>query len=106
MVDFHSDRPGHDLRYGLDGTKMKNMGWSLPIDFEIIVSLPTGIYDVPLINKAISDTLLNQDNVLSKWVESVHFFINNKILDCNFVFCKIFQNLAKIFKIKKTQGVV
>ena len=34
MVDFHSDRPGHDLRYGLDGTKMKNMGWSLPIDFE------------------------------------------------------------------------
>ena len=34
MVDFHSDRPGHDLRYGLDGAKMKNMGWSLPIDFE------------------------------------------------------------------------
>lgn len=34
MVDFHSDRPGHDLRYGLDGDKMKNMGWSLPVDFE------------------------------------------------------------------------
>jgi len=34
MVDFHSDRPGHDLRYGLDGKKMKKMGWSLPIDFE------------------------------------------------------------------------
>ena len=34
MVDFHSDRPGHDLRYGLDGTKMQKMGWSLPIDFE------------------------------------------------------------------------
>ena len=33
MVDFHSDRPGHDLRYGLDGCKMKKMGWSLPIDF-------------------------------------------------------------------------
>ena len=27
MVDFHSQRPGHDLRYALDGTKMKNMGW-------------------------------------------------------------------------------
>lgn len=27
MVDFHSSRPGHDLRYALDGTKMKNMGW-------------------------------------------------------------------------------
>jgi len=34
MVDFHSDRPGHDLRYGLDGNKMRKMGWSLPIDFE------------------------------------------------------------------------
>jgi dTDP-glucose 4,6-dehydratase len=27
MVDFHSSRPGHDLRYALDGTKMKDMGW-------------------------------------------------------------------------------
>ena len=28
MVDFHSSRPGHDLRYALDGTKMKNLGWT------------------------------------------------------------------------------
>jgi dTDP-glucose 4,6-dehydratase len=28
MVDFHSSRPGHDLRYALDGNKMKNMGWT------------------------------------------------------------------------------
>ena len=28
MVDFHSQRPGHDLRYALDGTKMKKMGWT------------------------------------------------------------------------------
>jgi dTDP-glucose 4,6-dehydratase len=27
LVDFHSSRPGHDLRYALDGTKMKEMGW-------------------------------------------------------------------------------
>lgn len=27
MVDFHSQRPGHDLRYALDGGKMKTMGW-------------------------------------------------------------------------------
>jgi dTDP-glucose 4,6-dehydratase len=27
MVDFHSSRPGHDLRYALDGSKMKQMGW-------------------------------------------------------------------------------
>lgn len=34
MVDFHSSRPGHDLRYGLDGNKMKQLGWELPVDFE------------------------------------------------------------------------
>jgi dTDP-glucose 4,6-dehydratase len=28
MVDFHSQRPGHDLRYALDGVKMKTMGWT------------------------------------------------------------------------------
>jgi len=27
LVDFHSSRPGHDLRYALDGTKMLEMGW-------------------------------------------------------------------------------
>jgi|TARA_R100000084_G_C4653199_1_gene151175 dTDP-glucose 4,6-dehydratase len=27
MVDFHSARPGHDLRYALCGEKMKEMGW-------------------------------------------------------------------------------
>ena len=27
MVDFHSSRPGHDLRYALCGEKMKSMGW-------------------------------------------------------------------------------
>ena len=28
LVDFHTSRPGHDLRYALDGTKMKEMGWT------------------------------------------------------------------------------
>ena len=28
MVDFHSSRPGHDLRYALDGNKMKELGWT------------------------------------------------------------------------------
>lgn len=32
MVDFHSSRPGHDLRYALDGTKMKQLGWVPRID--------------------------------------------------------------------------
>lgn len=27
FVDFHSSRPGHDLRYALSGDKMLNLGW-------------------------------------------------------------------------------
>lgn len=27
MIDFHSSRPGHDLRYGLDGDFMRDLGW-------------------------------------------------------------------------------
>lgn len=34
LVDFHSSRPGHDLRYGLDGTRLKDMGWKIPTNFE------------------------------------------------------------------------
>jgi len=28
MVDFHSSRPGHDLRYSLSGEKMNKLGWA------------------------------------------------------------------------------
>jgi len=34
MVDFHSSRPGHDLRYALDGTKLKSLGFMYPLNFE------------------------------------------------------------------------
>lgn len=34
FVDFHSSRPGHDAHYGLDGTKMKKLGWESPLSFE------------------------------------------------------------------------
>ena len=34
IVDFHSDRPGHDLRYSLNGNKLFGMGWKMPISFE------------------------------------------------------------------------
>ncbi len=27
LIDFHSSRPGHDLRYALDGSLMKQLGW-------------------------------------------------------------------------------
>ena len=34
MVDFHSTRPGHDLRYALNGGKLKEQGYSFPKSFE------------------------------------------------------------------------
>ena len=39
MVDFHSSRPGHDLRYALDGSKMKKMGWEPESAFERLRSV-------------------------------------------------------------------
>jgi dTDP-glucose 4,6-dehydratase len=34
LVDVHTARPGHDLRYSLDGTKLKKLGWKAPMGFE------------------------------------------------------------------------
>jgi len=34
MVDFHSSRPGHDLRYALSGEKLKAAGFTFPKNFE------------------------------------------------------------------------
>lgn len=34
LVDFHSSRPGHDLRYALDGSKLADMGFSYPKSFD------------------------------------------------------------------------
>lgn len=34
LVNFHGDRPGHDLRYCLNGDKLVQMGWSIPVSFE------------------------------------------------------------------------
>jgi dTDP-glucose 4,6-dehydratase len=33
-VDAHSARPGHDLRYALDGSKIAKAGWTAPVAFE------------------------------------------------------------------------
>lgn len=38
MVDFHSSRPGHDLRYALDGKKLETLGWKPPVGFEASLS--------------------------------------------------------------------
>lgn len=32
-VSFHSSRPGHDLRYALDGGKLAALGWRAPVPF-------------------------------------------------------------------------
>lgn len=34
MVDFHSSRPGHDLRYALSPKSMDDIGWRTPLTFE------------------------------------------------------------------------
>lgn len=34
FVDFHKVRPGHDRRYALDGSKMRDMGWTPIVNFE------------------------------------------------------------------------
>lgn len=34
LIDFHSSRPGHDLRYGLNGTKLSRLGWKPPLSLE------------------------------------------------------------------------
>jgi dTDP-glucose 4,6-dehydratase len=34
MIDFHSSRPGDDLRYVLDGIKIYELGWNAKFDFE------------------------------------------------------------------------
>ncbi len=33
-VSFHESRPGHDLRYALDGSKLAELGWKAPVPFE------------------------------------------------------------------------
>lgn len=34
LEDYHATRPGHDRRYALDGTKLKEAGWTAPMEFE------------------------------------------------------------------------
>ncbi len=33
-IEFVKDRPGHDRRYAIDATKLKNLGWQPEYDFE------------------------------------------------------------------------
>ncbi len=34
LQDSQFSRPGHDRAYGLDGSKLKDLGWQAPISFE------------------------------------------------------------------------
>lgn len=34
LQDFHTQRPGHDLRYALSGSKMRAAGWKAPVDYD------------------------------------------------------------------------
>lgn len=48
LVDFHSSRPGHDLRYALDGAKLESLGWRAPLSLdESVARLVTWTHDHP-----------------------------------------------------------
>jgi dTDP-glucose 4,6-dehydratase len=34
FVDSHTARPGHDMHYGLNGDKLRNLGWNPPVAFD------------------------------------------------------------------------
>jgi len=34
LVDYHENNPGHDMHYGLDGSKLSYLGWKSPVSFE------------------------------------------------------------------------
>jgi dTDP-glucose 4,6-dehydratase len=34
LISWHASRPGHDLRYSLNGDKIKTLGFSYPVEFE------------------------------------------------------------------------
>jgi dTDP-glucose 4,6-dehydratase len=53
MVDFHSSRPGHDLRYALSGAKLQQYGWEPPVSMDVSLE------------KTVAWTLENQ-----RWLES------------------------------------
>jgi dTDP-glucose 4,6-dehydratase len=42
IVGFHQRRPGHDLRYSLDGTKLAEAGWSPPMTLETSLAKTVG----------------------------------------------------------------
>lgn len=37
LTDYHSSRPGHDLAYGIDGSRLRALGWQPPVDFATAV---------------------------------------------------------------------
>jgi dTDP-glucose 4,6-dehydratase len=44
MIEYVRDRPGHDLRYSLDCSKLKAMGWRPEYDFEQAVEMTVKWY--------------------------------------------------------------
>ncbi len=34
MINFHEERPGHDMRYALNATKIKTLGWEPSVGFQ------------------------------------------------------------------------
>jgi len=52
LTDAHSSRPGHDVRYALDGTKLKEAGWTPKANFEEKLEEVVGELKEKLYNKS------------------------------------------------------
>ena len=44
LMEFVADRPGHDKRYSLDCTKLRNLGWRFQFDFEQAMEMTVDWY--------------------------------------------------------------
>jgi len=44
FVDFHSTRPGHDRRYALDGSKIRQAGWCPPVALDASIKKSVAWY--------------------------------------------------------------
>jgi dTDP-glucose 4,6-dehydratase len=44
LIEFVTDRPGHDKRYALDITKLKALGWRMRHDFKSALKLTVDWY--------------------------------------------------------------
>lgn len=68
LIEFVTDRPGHDKRYSLDCTKLRDLGWQFQFDFDQAMEMTVDWY---VENqdwwRKIKEESRNYKNFLSQW---------------------------------------